>query len=86
MEEIIKLRSYINEIDEKILDLIIERISLSKEIGVIKKQNGIEIIDKEREEEIMKKLESMANVKGMNPDTIKKIWVILIKASYEVEG
>lgn len=86
MEEIINLRNLINEIDEKILDLINERISLAKKIGVVKKQNGIEIVDKEREQEILINLTAKANEKGIDPEIVKKVWGILIVTSYKEEG
>lgn len=86
MEEIVKLRNQINEVDEKILDLIVERTNLAKKIGVLKKQNGIEIVDKEREEEILTDLINKANEKGLDPEIVKKVWKIFIQVSYEVEG
>ena len=50
------LRQAIDEIDEKIMDLINQRLSLAKQIGDFKKQGGIQITDSEREKEIMNRL------------------------------
>lgn len=50
------LRQAIDEIDEKILDLINQRLSLAKQIGEFKKQGGIQITDSERENEILNRL------------------------------
>ena len=50
------LRQVIDEIDEKILDLINQRLSLAKQIGDLKKQGGIQIKDSGREEEILNRL------------------------------
>jgi hypothetical protein len=43
------LRQVIDEIDEKILDLINQRLSLAKQIGDFKKKGGIQITDSGRE-------------------------------------
>lgn len=54
--DIVELRQAIDEIDEKILDFINQRFSLAKQIGNFKKQGGIQIIDSEREKEIISRL------------------------------
>lgn len=50
------LRQTIDEIDEKILELINQRLSLAKQVGNFKKQGGIQITDSDREKEIMNRL------------------------------
>jgi chorismate mutase len=50
------LRQAIDEIDDKILDLINQRLSLTKQIGDFKKQGGIQILDSGREKEILNRL------------------------------
>lgn len=86
MDEIIKLRNQIDILDQELLDLIAQRINLVRSIGEKKKKNEIDIIDPDREQEIYKKLTLMAQEKGIDPETIKKIWGVLIKISYEIEG
>ena len=51
-----KLRQAIDVIDEKILDLINERLSLAKQIGDLKIHAGIQILDSGRETEILERL------------------------------
>ncbi|MGD8881443.1 MAG: chorismate mutase [Desulfobacterales bacterium] len=50
------LRRAIDEIDEKIMELINQRMSLAKQVGDFKKQSGIQITDSDREKEIMNRL------------------------------
>ena len=50
------LRQAIDEIDEKIMELINQRLSLAKQVGDFKKQGGIQITDSDREKEIMNRL------------------------------
>ena len=51
-----KQRRNIDGIDEKILDLINQRLLLAKEIGEIKAQNGNAVVDSSREHKILKRL------------------------------
>ena len=50
------LRQTIDEVDEKILKLINQRLSLAKQVGDFKKKGGIQITDSDREKEIMNRL------------------------------
>lgn len=86
MDEINKLRGEIDKIDQELLDLIVRRIELVRAIGAVKKNEGIEVIDEEREKEIFNRLTTLAGEKGIDPDIVKKIWNVLIKISYEIEG
>ena len=86
MNKIKDLRSKINEIDKKLLDLIIERLQVVREIGREKSEKGIGIIDKNREQEIFKKLIGQAEKQEIDPEIIRKIWKMLMKLSYEIEA
>ena len=50
------LRSEIEEIDSLLLDLLCKRLNISKEIGIIKKENNLPIFDETREKELIQKL------------------------------
>ena len=47
-------RQKIDEIDEKLLPLFIERMSLSNEVAKYKKEHNMPILNKTREREILK--------------------------------
>lgn len=49
--ELIKLRSMIDEVDNKLVDLYIKRLELIMEVGKYKKKNNMGIMDNKREEE-----------------------------------
>lgn len=55
------LRQAIDKIDETILDLINQRLSLAKKIGDLKKHAGLQIDDRRREEEILNRLQGKNN-------------------------
>ena len=53
IEKINSLRKYIDELDDQMIDLVVQRLAIAKEIGDIKETNGIEVIDPYRESQII---------------------------------
>lgn len=49
-----KEREQIDKIDKEIIDLLEERMEVSKEIGRIKEENDLEVVDPKREKEIIR--------------------------------
>ena len=79
------LRQAIDEIDEKILDLINQRLSLAKQIGDLKKQGGIQIKDRGREEEILNRLLTKNNG-PVGADGLRNIFEAIIAEGRNVQG
>ncbi len=78
------LRQAIDEIDEKIMDLINQRLSLAKQIGDFKKQGGNQITDSEREKEIMNRL--LEKNKGpLRADGLRNIFGAIIVEGRNVQ-
>lgn len=76
MEQIDKLRNRIDGIDRKILKLIEKRADLAKNIGGIKKRNGLKISDSERERKVIENVLSSSNI---DKDFLKKLFRLIIK-------
>ena len=55
-EKINVLRNKIDLLDEQMLDLLVQRFSVSREIGEIKASGGINIGDRNRQQEIIDRL------------------------------
>ena len=55
-EKINTLRKKIDSLDDQILDLLIDRFSVSKEIGSIKASQNLNVGDPNREREIIERL------------------------------
>ena len=70
-----KLRSEIDEIDQKIISLLEERIDAAKKIGEEKKKRGLEIEDVKREKELLAKLKSKT---GLREDFIEDLYKLII--------
>jgi chorismate mutase/prephenate dehydratase len=84
-EDIDVLRQAIDEIDENILDLINQRLSLAKQIGDCKKQDGIQITDSGREKEILNRL-LRKNNGPMGADGLRNIFNAIIAEGRNVQG
>lgn len=70
-----ELRKEIDKIDGKMLELFEERMALVNEISKIKKKGNINILDKNREEEILSLVDNISkeDLKKYNSELFKKI-------------
>ena len=77
------IRTEIDKIDMKILDLLSDRKDLVTQ--VVKFKNRDQIIDKKRISEILLRLDNEAKKKGLPQELVKDIWNKMIKffISYE---
>ena len=57
-----EIRNRIDHIDRKLVELIEERMEIVKEVALYKKENGMKIFDRKREEEVVNK--NLSNVKS----------------------
>ena len=79
------LRQAIDEIDEKILDLINQRLSLARQIGDLKKKGGIQIKDGGREKEILNRLQEKNNG-PVGTDGLSNIFNAIIAEGRKVQS
>ncbi|MFV0502363.1 MAG: chorismate mutase [Lachnospirales bacterium] len=77
-------RMKINEIDDKLSELLEDRFLISKEIGTIKKEVGMEIFDKNREKEIFKAMEEKYKNSEFSEEIIN-IFIKIIEESKKVQ-
>lgn len=85
MEELQVLRQKINSIDEELLFLLSKRFSIVKKIGNYKKNNGVPVVDKIREKNIIENLSIKATAYKISKKCVKSIWNIIFKESYSKE-
>ena len=78
-ERLNEIRRKIDEIDNKILELIAQRNSLAKDIAEIKSQLGISIEDKEREKYKYDKIRKLCKEHNVDENIGKTIFEILIE-------
>ena len=83
MQDLEKLREEIDKIDDEILIQLSKRKSIAKEIAKIKKALGKPVFDGKREQQLIEKLKSRSNEKGLDKDFIGSLYEIIIKNSKE---
>ena len=78
------VRSLIDQIDDKILPLMVKRsVLVNKALELKSKKN--EIIDRRRINQILKKVESKSKKMNANPKLIKSIWMDMIQNFIDYE-
>ena len=83
MDDLDNLRTGINEIDNQIFSLLIQRLGLVYSIGEIKKKNNLEILDKEREKNIYSRID--AQYQGRNGLFLKDIYKNIMNESKRIQ-
>lgn len=73
------MRSKIEEIDEKIMELIAERMDIAILIANIKERDGLPITDKNQEKKVMQRVSENAEIFGMDKEGVEKIFQMLIE-------
>ena len=79
-----ELREKINSLDDRIIKLLEERFSISKEIGKIKFNSERTILDKNREREIINRLD--INSKIISKESVDMIYQNIFKVSREIQS
>tara|TARA_A100001037_G_scaffold304138_1_gene340019 strand:- start:24364 stop:24630 length:267 start_codon:yes stop_codon:yes gene_type:complete len=74
-----EMRSKIEEIDEKIMELIAERMDIAILIANIKERDGLPITDKNQEKKVMQRVSENAEIFGMDKEGVEKIFQMLIE-------
>jgi chorismate mutase/prephenate dehydratase len=81
-----ELRQKVDDIDAGIVRLIAERIKLAEQIGKLKRRQGQQIEDKQREEVILEHIRDIAQSKGINQADIESIYHQIFIASKSIQG
>ena len=79
-----ELREKINSLDDRIIKLLEERFLVSKEIGKIKFNSERTILDKNREREIINRLD--INSKIISKESVDMIYQNIFKISREIQS
>ena len=79
-----EIRRRIDDVDAKLCALLIERFDLSKEVALAKKESGIKIENKERENVVIEQIRSKM------PDDLKdyaeQVFRLLIEQSKDLQS
>ncbi len=80
------LRGTVDEIDAKIVKLIIERIRIAEEIGKKKEESGKPIEDRERENVVLENVKGIAREEGVSQKDIENIYQQIVTACRGIQG
>jgi chorismate mutase len=78
------LRNKIDRIDTKLMRLLLKRYANVKRIGRIKNNARLPVIDREREQDILRKIKELRTGTGQR-EFIQKVYDCIFSASYDVE-
>lgn len=80
-ERLAELREDINAVDEDIVRLLGKRMRISREIGKVKKDNNMSIIQAARWETVLSSVRKMGGLNGLDPAFLEKCFSTIHEAS-----
>jgi chorismate mutase/prephenate dehydratase len=81
-----ELRKMIDQVDASIVGLIAERIKLAEQIGALKREQGQQIEDRQREEKILEHIRELARAQGVNQTDIENIYRQIFAVAKSIQG
>ena len=78
-----EISSKIENLDNEILNLIYQRTNMAKEVLDTKRKEGKAINDAEQEKTVINNITDIATEKGLDSESIKNIFEILIKMNVD---
>ena len=79
-----KYRIRIDRVDRRLMRLLEKRYDLVRAVGMLKRREGVAVVQREREEEILHRISGRVR-KGDARDFVLSIYRALFKASYGIE-
>tara|TARA_Y100000310_G_scaffold331523_1_gene405238 strand:+ start:216 stop:479 length:264 start_codon:yes stop_codon:yes gene_type:complete len=80
-----EIRNQIDELDQELLDVLAKRMYLSKAVGEVKRKGKLEIVQPEREAELLEQRIALANGSDLDADFIKDIFGKIMDYSKKVQ-
>ena len=84
MSEIDVLRKDIDRLDKEIADLLVARFEVVREIGAVKKRDGIPVTNAGREEVVIQRVRSSAT-DDATKDALEKVYRTVIEQAKTLE-
>lgn len=85
-EKLNLLRTQIDIIDENIIHNLVLRLRMCSQIGKLKNENNISIVQPERWSTVVENAVVAASAHGLDPDIVKSIFILIHKASVEEQN
>ena len=85
MEILRPYRKNIDDLDDRIVDLLVKRMEIIREVGHLKFRENIPAFLQDRVDEVRERAATRAEEKDLDPDLVRQIYTILIDYSCELE-
>lgn len=79
-------RKQIDQIDEELLHILLQRMVVAKKIGMLKKAHGSEPLDQKRWQIVLQSKLALARSLGLSEKLVKEIYEQIHQAALEIEG
>ena len=83
-KRILELRQQIDELDEEIIQLLKNRMGISKEVGKLKEELDIPVEDKNRENDIIERL-TQQDGRNLSEEQLIRIFTAVFKSSKQIQ-
>ncbi len=81
-----KIRLKIDKIDSEILVLLRDRFELVQQIGNVKKQHGVPVVDFGREKSVKENLIKIAKERGLSEQFVVELYELILDESRRLQG
>lgn len=78
-------RRRIDDIDDKIVDLLAARTDIIREVGELKFRNNIPAVLQDRVDEVIDRAAARAEENGLDPVLVRQLYTILVDYSCNLE-
>ena len=85
-EKLNQLRTQIDIIDENIIHNLVLRLKMCRQIGKLKNENNVSIVQPERWERVVENAVTAALAHGLDNEIVKRIFTLIHKASVEEQN
>ena len=86
MKDLEQLRKEIETIDSEIVEMMIRRNDLAKEVGVLKNDLGIPVRNRDVEKKVIEKYRMLSENSSLPPDVSESVCKLLIESSVELQS
>ncbi len=83
--ELQNLRAKIDSLDTELLRLLAKRTGIVKDIGALKKAEGVATLDEKRWKEMLESRLALAKKFNVSPEFVKELFELIHQHSLEIE-
>jgi chorismate mutase-like protein len=85
MEILKESRAQIDVIDEQIVNLLVTRYDIVKQVASIKIEHNLQAVQSDRVEQVKNRVEKMATEKGLDGALLRAIYTLIIDHAHVIE-